>query len=187
MIATLKDILRGRNGGFVVSFETPVDCSELFDDLRSGQVDITIKKWFAHRTRDANAFAWVLIDQITDKLQQKEPWAGWKPVDVYRNSIRDIAGISTIVGIKTCAVETFRRNWEHGHLGRQVVVLEEGAKEGWSSVNVFYGSSDFNTEQMSRLINGLIQEAEQLGIPTITEKQEKKLISGWAKKRGEAA
>ena len=182
MIGKLREILRGRNGNFVVSFETPLDCGDLFDELRDTEVEITIKKWFRHRSRDANAMAWVLIDQIAEKMQEKEPWHGWTTQEIYRNAIRDIGGISTILGIKTVAVDTFRRNWERGHIGRQVVVLEEGKKDGWSTVKVFYGSSDFNTVQMSALINILIQEAEQLGIPTMTEQEEKRLIAGWTKK-----
>ena len=182
MIGRLKEPTVNRDGTWNLTVAVSADFSELYEELKDATVTVEIKKYRKHRSRDANAYAWVLIDQITTKLQEKEPKAGWKPADVYRNAIREIGGVSTIVGIKTDAVETFRRNWEANHLGRQVEVIEGSTKEGWSNVRVFWGSSEFDTAQMSRLIDSLIQDAEALGIPTITDAEAERLLGKWAAK-----
>ena len=185
MIGRLKDLTVNRDGTQNVTVTVSADFSETFDELKDATMTVEIKKYRKHRSRDANAYAWVLIDQITEKLQEKEPEAGWRPVDVYRNAIREIGGVSTIIGIKTAAVETFRRNWEANHLGRQVEVIDGSGKEGWSNVRVFWGSSEFDASQMHRLISSLVQDAEALGIPTITDEEAERLLGKWATKRTE--
>lgn len=183
MIGWLKDLTVNRDGTQNVTVTVSADFSETYDELKDTAVTVEIKRYRKHRSRDANAYAWVLIDQITEKLQQKEPKAGWRPIDVYRNAIREIGGVSTIIGIRTDAVETFRRNWEANHLGRQVEIIDGSGKAGWSNVRVFWGSSEFDTAQMSRLISSLIQDAEALGIPTITDDEAGRLLGKWATKK----
>lgn len=182
MIGRLKDLTVNRDGTQNVTVTVSADFSETFDELKDAPITVEIKKYRKHRSRDANAYAWVLIDQITEKLQEKEPEAGWRQIDVYRNAIREIGGVSLIIGIKTAAVETFRRNWEANHLGRQVEVIDGSGKEGWSNVRVFWGSSEFDAAQMRRLISSLVQDAEALGIPTITDEEAERLLGKWATK-----
>lgn len=147
------------------------DFRETFDMLKDKPVKIEIKKASERRSNRQNAFAWELIDKIAAATHKRVS-------DVYRDAIADIGGISTTVGMKDEAIETFREGWEKGHLGRQVIVVPGSSKPGWSNVKIFYGSSEFDTEQMSNLIDILIQDAEALGIPTITEEQLKKLQHG---------
>ena len=40
---------------------------------------------------------------------------------------------------------------------------------------VYYGSSTAGTKEMARLIDGVVQECEEQGIPTLTDDQFKKL------------
>ena len=54
---------------------------------------------------------------------------------------------------------------------------------GWATVRVYYGSSTYDTAQMSALLDSLIQDAEALGIPTITPKEEERMLGKWAKKK----
>ena len=81
--------------------------------------------------------------------------------------------------MKDEAIQTFREGWEKGHLGRQVEIIPGSTKPGWSNVKIFFGSSEFDTIQMGRLIDILIQDAESLGIPTLTEKQLEKYYGKW--------
>ena len=45
---------------------------------------------------------------------------------------------------------------------------------------VYKGSSEYDTYEMSVLIDGVIHEAEQLGIPTITPREAERLLERWA-------
>jgi hypothetical protein len=174
MIAKLKECLRLRSGEWICSFTTSENPEQMFDDLRESPVKVEIKKASKSRSLSANAYAWVLIDKISEKT-------GINQTDVYRSAIREIGGVSTLLGIKDEAVPVFSENWQRGHLGRQVEIIPGSSKPGWSNVRVFYGSSEFDSAQIARLIDSLIQDAEALGIPTINDEEAGRMISKWGK------
>ena len=174
MIAKLRECLRLRSGEWICSFITSENPEQMFDDLKDSPVRVEIKKAAKSRSLSANAYAWVLIDRISEKT-------GINQTDVYRNAIREIGGVSTLLGMKDDAVPVFSENWQRGHLGRQVEIIPGSSKPGWSNVRVFYGSSEFDSVQMARLIDSLIQDAEALGIPTISDDEATKMINKWNK------
>lgn len=174
MIAKLRECLRLRSGEWICSFTTSENPEQMFDDLKDSPVKVEIRKASKSRSMSANAYAWVLIDKISEKT-------GINQTDVYRSAIREIGGVSTLLGMKDDAVPVFTENWQRGHLGRQVEIIPGSSKPGWSNVRVFYGSSEFDSTQMARLIDSLIQDAEALGIPTINDAEAERMISKWGK------
>ena len=176
MIGRLCDMVRNRAGEWVISFSTPEDFREDFDSLMDKEVKVEIKRFNRKRSLDANAYAWVLIDKIAQKT-------GIRKSEVYRNTIREIGGVSTTVCVLDKAVERLKSSWQAHGLGWQAE--EQDSKlEGCKNVTLYYGSSVYDSEQMSALISILVQDAESLGIPTITPKEEERLISQWGKKEG---
>ncbi|MBQ9251599.1 MAG: hypothetical protein IJ188_03065 [Clostridia bacterium] len=189
MKAELRDITKSMDGKYVVTYTTTEDPREMFDELKDFAVEVKIRKYSEPRSLRANRYAWELIDQITEKMQQKEPWVKWTQKMVYRNAIKEMGGVSQICGMKTLAVDYFRAQWEYGHVGRQVEILDGGmasGKEGWSNVRIWFGSSDFTSAQMAQFINNLIQDAEGLGIPTITPQEEERMVKDWGKRHERA-
>ena len=172
MIGKLKDMTFNGDGTQNITITIGSDFRETFDKLKDANVKVEIRKAGNLRTNNQNSFAWELIDQIAEASHKKV-------IDVYRDAIRDIGGVSTTVGMKDEAIPTFRESWEKGHLGRQVEVIPGSTKAGWSNVKIFFGSSEFDTTQMGRLIDILIQDAEALGIPTITDKMLEKYYGKW--------
>lgn len=177
IIGRLKDLMRARGGSeWILSLTTKTDFSEAYDELSDCDVQIDIRKARKHRSLTANAFAWVLLDQIAERT-------GKKVTDVYRDEIRELGGVSTVVGMKTDAIPVFQKIWETGHLGRQVEVIPGSVKEGWSNVKIYFGSSEFDSAQMSRFINNIVQDAETLGIPTMPDKEVERLLGAWATRK----
>lgn len=172
MIGKLKDLLRLQGGEWLVSFVTRNDPGALFDDLKDQAVKVEIKKASKHRSLSANNYAWVLIDKIAEKT--KIPAS-----EVYRNAIREIGGVSDYYGMKEAAFDSFCELWQRGHLGRQVEIIPGSTKPGWINVRAYKGSSDFDSAQMARLIDSLIQEAEQQGIPTVPDTEIERMKSQW--------
>jgi hypothetical protein len=87
--------------------------------------------------------------------------------------------------MKTEAVPMFTEIWQKQGLGNQVEIVDTEEDTGWTSLRVYFGSSTYDTAQMSALLDCLIQEAEALGIPTITPKEEERMLGKWASKKGE--
>lgn len=174
MIGKLKDLMRLASGEWLMSFTTRENPGQLYDDLQEVPVRIEIKKASKHRSLSANNFAWVLIDQIAEK-------SGISVSEVYQNAIREIGGVSDYYGMKEQAYESFCEMWTKGHLGRQVEIIPGSTKPGWINVRAWKGSSDFDSAQMARLIDSLIQDAENLGIPTIPDAEIERMVNRWGK------
>jgi len=175
MIGRLKDLYRNRDGEWVISFSTPEDFREEFDSLADKEVKVEIKRYSRKRSLDANAYAWVLLDKIAQKT-------GVKKSEVYRNAIREIGGVSTTVCVMDKAVERLKASWQAHGLGWQTET-QESKIDGCTNVTLYYGSSVYDVDQMSQLINSLVQDAEALGIPTITPEEEERLVSMWGCKK----
>lgn len=179
MIGRLHDLSKSRDGKWLITIATPENFSEAYDELESNDISFEIKKLNKHRSLDANAYAWVLIDKIAEKTNIKK-------VDVYRQAIKEIGGVSTTVCVMDKAVERLREGWSKNGLGWQTDTLKSQIP-GCTNVILYYGSSAYDSKQMSSLIDSLIQDAEALGIPTITEAEAERLIGKWATKQNPAA
>jgi len=171
---------RSRDGKWVISFSTAENFSEAFDDLAGKPVSVEIKRAYKKRSLDSNAYAWVLINKIAEKLQEKEPRNGWTPTEVYRRAIRDIAGVCSTHCIPNDQVDDFVRDWLSLGLGFQVELFPSKV-EGCTNGHFWKGSHIYNSQQMTVLISNLIQLAEEQGIPTITEEQAQKMLGRWRK------
>lgn len=170
MIGKLKGIQRIWGGEWEVTFTTREDMTKVYDDLSKAEVSIEIKKAAKKRSRDANAFAWVLIDGIAEKMHITK-------TEVYKAAIREIGGVSETVCVQDKAVDRLREGWEKNGIGWQTETMPSKLA-GCTNVVLYYGSSTYDTQQMSRLIDLLIQEAEQLGLPTMSAKEEARLLLG---------
>ena len=122
--------------------------------------EYAITKTRKKRSLDANAYLWVLVGKIAAAV-------GIPSDEVYRNAIRD-AGEYTPLPIRTDAVEEFSRKWSQGGTGWFIDVLDDSKLQGYKLVRAFYGSSTYDSAQMSRLIDNVVQDAKALGIETLT-------------------
>ena len=175
MTGKLKDLTLNRDGTQNITVTVNADFRQEFDELYDKEVTVEIKKFSKRRSLDANAYAWVLIDKIAEKMNLKKS-------EVYRNAIRDIGGVSAIICVRDEAVQSLCNGWaEHG-IGWQYETVKSKLP-GCTNITLYYGSSVYNASQMSALIDSLIQDAEALGITTITESEKEKLLGKWEVKK----
>lgn len=173
MIGKLKQIFPLRGGEWMVSFTTTTDFSKAFEELLPHDVDIEIKRHRQKRSLDANAYFWVLVGEIAAKMDLPKN-------EVYRKAIME-NGVYRVVPIPDEDVEGWCMDWCSFGLGFQVETFKS-VEEGLTNVIFYKGSSFYDTKEMARLIDGIIHEAEGLGIPTITPAEEAKMLEKWGKK-----
>ena len=77
------------------------------------------------------------------------------------------------------AVDVLRSVWEKNGIGWQTDTMPSKLA-GCTNVILYYGSSCYDSKQMSALISSLIQDAELLGIPTLTDEQAEKMLGKWS-------
>ena len=137
--------------------------------------DLSIKEHKNKRSLDANAYAWVLIHKLADVMRIP-------PSEVYRQAIQDISGNNEIVPIKDEAVEQFKQAWSHNGIGWLCRDMGRSKIPGYRNLIVYYGSSVYNTKQMSDLIDALVQDCRALGIETLTPDKLALMMDQWGGK-----
>lgn len=148
------------------------DFELLVDELKDkDKLSIEVKPFRARRSLDANAYCWVLIDKLAEKLRLSKE-------EVYREYIRNIGGNSETVCIKTNAVDRLCEGWKKNGIGWQTETYPSKIK-GCTNVVLYYGSSVYDTEQMSRLLDFIIFDCERFGISVETPDQIAEMKVRW--------
>ena len=111
--------------------------------------DLEVKEHRQKRSLDANAYAWVLINKISDALRIT-------PKEIYRQAILNIGGNCEIIPIKEEAAERFKQIWESQGLGWPCLDMGKSKIQGYRNLRAYYGSSTYDTRQMSVLIDNLV-------------------------------
>lgn len=148
------------------------DFKALVDDMNGlEKLSIEIKPYRARRSLDANAYAWVLMDRLAEKM-------GESKVDIYREYVKHIGGNSDVVCVKNSAVERLKEGWQRNGIGWVTDTLPSKI-EGCTNVILYCGSSCYDSSQMSRLLDLIIQDCKQLGISTETPDEIARLKALW--------
>ena len=158
---------------FMVDKLTTKDKNTIKAALEQGGEALTIKisKYRKKRSLNANAYFWTLVGEIAEKLDRTKEEIYWeyiKDIGVYRN-----------VEISENAVETMIYMWQSHGLGWIAEKLDEGQHEGFVLVNFYYGSSCYNTKQMSRLIDAVVNDCKEQGIETLTPAELEEMKRAW--------
>lgn len=148
----------------------------LIDSLKDGkQYNITVKEIKAKRSLSANAYAWMLMHRLADKLQ--------KDVDsIYREYIKDVGGNVEVVRLEDRAVNLMCELWHSKGLG-WATDCEYSGYDGWTDVFCYYGSSTFDKKQMARLIDLIVQDCKNNDIETENPAELERLCEEWERGR----
>lgn len=147
---------------------------EVVEQLKNeNKLNIELKKWYKRRSLDANAYCWVLCDSIAKELSKdgittKE--------EIYKDAILQVGTFEPFI-VQEKTFENFKRIWEKQGLG--FLVQEVGRKDRCIKVNCYYGSSTYNSKEMSLLIEILIQLAKSLKIETKSKEEVESLLRSW--------
>lgn len=134
------------------------------------EYDIEIKKHRNKRSLDANAYLWVIADKLAEKLEITA-------TDVYRRAIHDV-GVFHYGMYRNKDVKIAIAMWESNGVG-WVAEAEPSSVPGCQSVKFYHGSSSYDTKQMSRLIDYVVEEAKAQGIETATPDELARMKSTW--------
>jgi hypothetical protein len=146
--------------------------SSLIDSLHEGKkYTLEVKEFKRRRSLDANAYCWVLIDKLAEKMHMKK-------VDIYRSAIKEIGGNSDTVCVVDKAVDKLCEGWEHNGLG-WLTERTKSKLDGCTNVTLYYGSSSYNTKQMSRLIDNIVEDCRAIGIETMTPQELERIKTEW--------
>ena len=176
MIGKLKEVMRLAGGEWVVSFTTRSDPGLIFDNLKDKEVSIEIKKNSHPRSKSANDFLWAMCTDIGKAMRPPLP----KEM-VYRQVIRDVGEYEPLP-IKDEAVPIFCERWAAKGTGWFAEVVDDSKIPGYKLVFAYYGSSTYTSEEMSRLLDYLKQDMDNMGLPIpLSKEEEARVMERWGK------
>lgn len=149
------------------------ECLNLIQKLKGDKLSIEIKKQRNRRSLNANSYCWVLCDKIAKELSNETVVT---KEDVYKDAILQIGRFEPVI-VTEVAYDNFKRIWENQGLG--FLVQEVSRKDKCVRINCYYGSSTYDTKEMSLLINKIVDLAKSLDIETKTEAEINSLLNCW--------
>lgn len=136
--------------------------------LKNGQKEIEIKKIRESRSLDANAALWVMLNKMAIKLHTTKD-------ELYLDMLERY-GVFTHIVVKPVAVKRVMTEWR---TVRELGKVEIGGKTG-VQLQCFYGSSQYSKEEFSVLLNGVIEEAKEIGVEFISKEDVARMIAEWS-------
>lgn len=119
--------------------------------LAGKAINLTITTPKEKRSLDANAYFWVIVGKIADKLRASKE-------EIYFKLLKDYGQSVTI---------TVKKGYDISKAGfKYYEVLKDGLINGkeFTAYRVFIGTSQYSKQEMSVIIDGAVQEAKELGI-----------------------
>ncbi len=148
--ARFKEIKVGFKPEIVFSLEK---IPSKLENFKGKIVNIELEEYKKERTLTANSYYWVLLTELN-----KEMNIGLERLHL--QMLRDY-GVGTYVKIPNEAAESFKRMVKYYN--------ELERDETHTEFLVLMGSSEMNTKEFWNLTNGVIQECENVGIPTLNK------------------
>ena len=133
-------------------------------NMKPKKYAVEIKEYRQRRSLDANAYLWTLLGKLSAALHIP-------PDEIYREAIRDVGGNYEVTPIRDDALEKWRSIWQGNGLGWVCEEIGPSKLPGYTNVRNFFGSSTYDTAQMSRLIEIVVRDCKAQGIETMTPEE----------------
>jgi hypothetical protein len=150
--------------------EAMIATAELRDILVKGkELVVEVKQYRHKRSLDANAYMWVLLTSMAAALHTTK--------DELYLLVLERYGVFTHVVVKPNVVDRVKAEWRTvRELGEVKINSQTGVQ-----LQCFFGSSTYDTKEMSVLIDGVVTEANEMGIDTATPAEIALLKQEWGK------
>lgn len=174
MIAQNFSLTSDYKGGFTLicplSKESVPEAKSFIDNQKDKPYTLNLKEYREKRSHSANAYFWVLCGKLAEKLNTTD-------IEIYRTYIMQMS-IFKSFEISDDAADTFITAWGMNGKGWIAEKIDKG-HEGFTLIHAHYGSSVYNTKQMARLIDLIVEDCKEQGIETMTPSEIEALKSRW--------
>ena len=160
--------------GNKITFEMPkMDAERIYEKVMnylSKDKKIRLELKLERRSLDANAALWKMLSLMADALHTTKD-------ELYIEMLARYGKFTHIV-VKPEAVEKVKREWK---TIRELGEVEINGKKG-IQMQCYYGSSKYNSKEFAVLLDGVIQDAKEIGIEFISKEEQCKMIKDWREK-----
>lgn len=135
----------------------------LFDQDKNKKFEV--KEYHKKRSLNANAYAWALIGKIADVLRNSKD-------EIYLEMLKKYGQSEIVSVLSDINVTGYFKYFE------EIATVKLQGKN-FTHYKVFKGTSEYNTAEMAVFIDGVISEADELGIDTLPPNEVEKIKSLW--------
>lgn len=156
-----------KTGRFRITFESMEDVSKQLETATDKLLTIVTKIFRNKRSRDANAYSWTLMQKIAE-VNKTDKWS------IYLEMLGRY-GVFTHIIVRPGVVDRVISEW------RTVRNLGEVTVSGQTGIQLqcYFGSSTYDTKEMSVFIEGIVSECHELGIETTTPEELERMKREW--------
>ncbi len=137
------------------------------------KLNVEIKKYRKKRSLNANNYFWKTLQDLCELAEIDT-------IEEYKRRVKQL-GIFRRFKIEKENINTFEKMWSSQGVAWfcEISDTEYIGDIEFKIINAYYGSSSFNSKQMSRLINDLVEDCHYYGIETKTAEEINSLIESW--------
>ena len=136
------------------------------------QLDIEIKIHREHRSLNANAALWAMLNDMADVLKTTAD-------ELYIEELRKY-GVSKFMAVLPEDVERISREYRWAVERRSYTLNGVPVK----ALQVWPGSSTYDTAEFARLFDGVISDAKELGVDFLPAADRDFLLKEWGERHG---
>lgn len=129
------------------------------------KLDIEIKQHREKRSLNANAYCWKLITEIANVNRTNKE-------EVYVEMLRRYGQSDVVSVLSNIDVSSYFKYYSEAGISNL-------KGKDFTHYRVYKGSSEYDTREMSILIDGVVSECKELGIETMTPSELKSLKESW--------
>lgn len=159
-------------GHYNITFEMEEGNIKDLDKISSNKIlTVQAKDFRNKRSLDSNAYAWVLMQEIAEATHQ-DKW------NVYVTCLQRYSRAFAHMIVNPIAIPKIKETF------RVVIDLGEVTVNGRTGhqLQCYFGSSTFDTKEMSVFIDGIVSECRDLDIPLIPDSEIERLKKEWGVK-----
>lgn len=172
----LKTLSRDwESGNVLLTFEmTEGVTQDTLSHIQNNDLSIEVKPYRERRSLDANAYFHVLCGKLAEAVGISKP--RMKNIMMARYGQSEYLSDCVLAVIKTNIPEDEIMELDYLHCSP----VRYG-DDGTTYYRIIRGTHTYDTKEMSALIDGVVQEAKDLGIETMTPEQIKRMEAAWRK------
>ena len=167
----LKDVSRDwLTGKYYITFtcneESAMDHIQNIKECE--KLSIEAKKYRKKRSTDANAYLWVLCTAIAEVAESSKEEVYEEMLRKYGVVYKDDDGYITVTVKKEVDMSKIAGHW---------LFYKDNGK--FASYLMIKGTSEYDTAEMAKFLDMVVQEAKELGIETLTPEELQRMKDAW--------
>ncbi len=170
---TLQGITKDwQSNSFIISLAINENLTqEMVEEIQDCKLSITLKKWRAKRSLDANAYLWVLCTKLAEKHNTSKEEIYEEMLQHYGCLYQDEEGNYIVITLKsdvdTAKLDGHWKYYKSSNDGR------------FKSYLMIKGTSEYNTYEMAKFLDMVVQDAKADGIETLPPDELKRMKEMW--------